>query len=136
VLQQNKEKPELGNDTWRPGKGHLTPKFKVAKEITYDYVWYKLYPAPISVTCPKWYKEGHLCSRGSAFGLKPTELLRACLINLLLESFGAPSLCLSLPITFLGHSSGIQSSVFTSLSLAQSPQPAKRAATARHHWTC
>jgi hypothetical protein len=37
------------------------------------------------------YKEGPLCSRGSAFGLESAELLPACLIDLLLESFGALS---------------------------------------------
>jgi hypothetical protein len=34
------------------------------------------------------YKEGPLCSRGSAFGLKSTDLLLTCLINLLPKSFG------------------------------------------------
>jgi hypothetical protein len=31
------------------------PKIKEANEITYDYVWNKLYPSPISVTGSKWY---------------------------------------------------------------------------------
>jgi hypothetical protein len=39
-----KGKPELGNVTWRPEEGHLTPEVKTANEITYDYVWDKLYP--------------------------------------------------------------------------------------------
>jgi hypothetical protein len=46
---------------------------------------------PISVTCSKWY------IRKASFVLG-AQLL-ACLINLLPESFGAPSLCLSLPTT-------------------------------------
>jgi hypothetical protein len=41
---KNKEKPELGNDTWRPEKDHFTPEVKAANEITCDYVWNKLYP--------------------------------------------------------------------------------------------
>jgi hypothetical protein len=38
----NKEKPELGNVTWRPEEGHLTPEIRVANEMTCDYVWDKL----------------------------------------------------------------------------------------------
>jgi hypothetical protein len=48
-------------------------------------------PSLISVTCSKWYIRKALCSQGSAFGLEPTELLPACLINLLPKSFGALS---------------------------------------------
>jgi hypothetical protein len=44
VLQWNKEKPELGNVTWRPEEGHLTPEVKVANEMTCDYAWDKPYP--------------------------------------------------------------------------------------------
>jgi hypothetical protein len=73
------------------------------------------------------YKKGPLCSPCSAFGLESAELLLVCLINLLPESFGAPSLCLRNPTTFLEYSSRIQSSVFTSLLLAQCPWPTKRA---------
>jgi hypothetical protein len=44
---------------------------------------------PISVTCSKWvYKKSPFCFWVSAFGLKSAELLPACLINLLPESFG------------------------------------------------
>jgi hypothetical protein len=44
--QWNEGKPELelGNVTWSPKKGHLTPKFKVVKETACDYVWDKLHP--------------------------------------------------------------------------------------------
>jgi hypothetical protein len=45
------------------------------------------------------YKESPLCSRDSGFGCGSVVLLPACLINLLPESFGAPSLCLSHPTT-------------------------------------
>jgi hypothetical protein len=38
------------------------------------------------------YQETPLCSWGSAFGCESAELLPACLINLLPESFGAQSL--------------------------------------------
>jgi hypothetical protein len=38
------------------------------------------------------YKEIPLCSQGSAFGLESAELLLACLINLLPESFDALSI--------------------------------------------
>jgi hypothetical protein len=31
-------KPQLGNVTWRPEEGHLTPEVKTANEITCDYV--------------------------------------------------------------------------------------------------
>jgi hypothetical protein len=49
-------KPELGNVTWRPEKGHLVTKVKAANKKTCDYVWDKLYtPNPISVICSKWY---------------------------------------------------------------------------------
>jgi hypothetical protein len=65
-----------------------------------DRVWDKLYP-PISVACSKWfpYKESPLCSWGSALGCESSESLLACLTNLLSESFGALSLCLSPPET-------------------------------------
>jgi hypothetical protein len=43
------------------------------------------------------YKESLLRSWGSAFGCKSAELLLTCLINMLPESFGALSLCLSNP---------------------------------------
>jgi hypothetical protein len=55
------------------------------------------------------YKESPLGSWGSAFGLESAELLLACLINLLLESFGALSVSVwallqqgYLPIPFFG----------------------------------
>jgi hypothetical protein len=41
------------------------------------------------------YKESPLCSPGSAFGFESAESLLVCLINLLPESFGPQSLCLS-----------------------------------------
>jgi hypothetical protein len=47
----NKGKLELGNVTWRPEEGHPTLDVKTANEITFDYVWDKLYPlTPVSVT--------------------------------------------------------------------------------------
>jgi hypothetical protein len=48
------KKKQLGNVTWRPGKGHLAPEVKAANEIICDYVWDKMY-SPTSVTCLKWY---------------------------------------------------------------------------------
>jgi hypothetical protein len=43
----NKGKPKLGNVTWRPEEGHLTPEVKTASKITCDYEWDKLYhPLP------------------------------------------------------------------------------------------
>jgi hypothetical protein len=54
-------------------------------------------------------------------------LLLACLINLLPECFGAPSLSQSYPATFLGCSCGIQSDVFASLFQAQCPQSVRKA---------
>jgi hypothetical protein len=39
----------------RPEKGHLTPEVKAANKMTCDYVWDKLCPPPISVTCPEWF---------------------------------------------------------------------------------
>jgi hypothetical protein len=48
-------KPELGNVTWRPEKGHLAPEVRAANKITCDHVWDKLLPAPLSETCSKWY---------------------------------------------------------------------------------
>jgi hypothetical protein len=47
-------KTKMGNATWRPEEGHLTPEVKVASEITCDHVWDKLYP-PISGTRSKLY---------------------------------------------------------------------------------
>jgi hypothetical protein len=43
---KTKEKPELGNVTWRPEEGHLTLEVKTVNEITSDYVWDKLYTPP------------------------------------------------------------------------------------------
>jgi hypothetical protein len=41
VKQTNKQtKSELGNVTWRPEMGHLTPEVRAAN----DYVWDKLLP--------------------------------------------------------------------------------------------
>jgi hypothetical protein len=60
------------------------------------------------------YKKGSLCSPGSAFGLESAELWPAFLINLLPERFGAPSVCLNPPTTFLGCSPGIRRVVFSS----------------------
>jgi hypothetical protein len=75
-------------------------KVKTANEITCDY---KLYPPPIFVISSKLY------IRETPFVLRLSlwtwvhELLLACLINLLPESFWCPlSLCLSPPATFLG----------------------------------
>jgi hypothetical protein len=53
----SKGKQELGNVTWRPEEGHLTPEVKTSNEMTCDYVWDKLHhpPPSISVTCSKWY---------------------------------------------------------------------------------
>jgi hypothetical protein len=48
------------------------------------------------------YKESPLCSQGPAFGCKSTESLPTCLKNLLPNSFGALTLCLRHPTTFLG----------------------------------
>jgi hypothetical protein len=41
---KQKKKPELGNVTWRPKKGHLDAELRVANEMTCDYVWDKLHP--------------------------------------------------------------------------------------------
>jgi hypothetical protein len=46
---------------------------------------------PIPVTCSKWYIRKALFVLGAQPLDESTELLRACLINLLLESFGALS---------------------------------------------
>jgi hypothetical protein len=70
----------------------ITPEIKTANEIACDRGWNKLYPSPIYVTLLEMvYKESPLCSWGSAFGLESAKLLLACLIYLLLESFGALS---------------------------------------------
>jgi hypothetical protein len=79
------------------------------------------------------HKEIPLCSWGSAFGHESTELLPACLINLLPKSFGALSVS---AWTLLQHFWGLiwdlEGGVFTSsLSLTQHPWPAGRAAPAR-----
>jgi hypothetical protein len=79
------------------------------------------------------YKESPFCSQGSAFGLKSTELLLACLINLLSESFGALSVLAFLQ-HFWGPSQDLEGSIFTS-SLAQHPQLTRRAAPVRHYQT-
>jgi hypothetical protein len=72
------------------------------------------------------HKEIPLCSWGSAFGHESTELLPACLINLLHQKLWCPlSLCLSPPATFLGLVRDLEGGVFTSLSPAQCPQPTK-----------
>jgi hypothetical protein len=105
-------------------KDHLTPEVKIANEIICDHVWNKLLP-PISVNCSKWYKENPFCSWGSAFGLEYTELLLACLINLLPKSFSA--LSLSEPSCYISGALvwDLEGSVFTLLP-AQHLQPAKR----------
>jgi hypothetical protein len=53
--------------------------------------------APVSVTCSKWYLRKAPLSQCAAFGHESAELLLACLINLLPESFGALLVCLSPP---------------------------------------
>jgi hypothetical protein len=79
---------ELKKVTWRPEKGHLAPEVKAANEITCDYVWDKLYPSLISVTCCKWYIRKALFVLEAKLWIKSAELLQACLINLLPKSFG------------------------------------------------
>jgi hypothetical protein len=75
------------------------------------------------------YRESPLCSWGSAFGCESTESLPNCLIKLLPKA-----LLLSHPTTFLeAHCQYSGGGVFTSLSLAQSPQPTGRATPARCH---
>jgi hypothetical protein len=59
------------------------------------------------------YKEGPLCFGDSAFGGESTELLPACLMNLLPKNFGAPSLCLSYPVAFWGLVSQDLEAVFS-----------------------
>jgi hypothetical protein len=74
--------------TRRPEEGHLIPDVKAANEMTCDYVWDKLYP-PISVTCYKWYiRKAPFVLGAQSLDMSP-ESLSACLINLLLKSFGA-----------------------------------------------
>jgi hypothetical protein len=75
------------------------------------------------------YKESPLCSWGSAFGHESAESLPACLINLLPESFGALSASESSCNISGDIIWDLDGGVFTSLLLAQLPQPA------RHHWT-
>jgi hypothetical protein len=83
------KKNGLGNVTWTPEEGHLTPEVKAASEVTCDYVWDKLYPPHFCNLLKMIRKESPLCFWGSVFGLEPVQLLLACLINLLPKSFGA-----------------------------------------------
>jgi hypothetical protein len=36
-------KTRLGDVTWRPEEGHLSPEVKAANEMACDFVWDKLY---------------------------------------------------------------------------------------------
>jgi hypothetical protein len=44
IATGKQRKTGVGNVTWRPEEGHLTPEVNVANEIICDYVWDKLYP--------------------------------------------------------------------------------------------
>jgi hypothetical protein len=92
----------LGNVTWRPEKGHLVPEVRVANEIAWDYVWDKLYPHPISVTCSK----GYIRKAPFVLGAQPLDsspLSHCSLLNKLgSQKLWCPlSLCLNPPATFL-----------------------------------
>jgi hypothetical protein len=82
------------------------------------------------------YKEGPLSSWGSVFKLESAELLPACLINLLSESFDALSV-LSEPSCNISGALvwDLEGGVFTFLLQAQSPHPVGRAAPAKCHQT-